>query len=351
MKSFLMGLGLAFFGLTAGAGELVIERVIGSEYPGAYKHPASITELDNGDLFLAYYGGGGEYEDDSKVMAMRKAQGADAWTEPVVIADTPFLGEGNPVVWQAPDGLLWLFYVQRYGDTWSESRIKAKISEDAGATWSDSLMLTFERGTMARGRPIVRHDGKYLLPIYVETGADREHVGADTASSFLLHDPKTRSWTRLGDIRSKTGNLQAEPVEVAPNHIIAYCRRGGGYEPVDDGWLVRAESKDGGVTWSKGKNSAFKNPNAAVSFIKLQSGSLLLVYNDNMNDRTPLTVSLSEDNDATWPYTRNIGTGENTFAYPMAIQAKDGTIHVVYTTDDRKTVMLAHFDEAWVRGE
>lgn len=333
------------------AGELTIERVIGAEYPGAYKHPASLTELDNGDLLLSYYGGGGEYEDDSKVMAMRKAKGGDAWTEPAVIADTPFLGEGNPIIWQAPDGLVWLFYVQRYGDTWSESRIKAKVSNDGAKTWSDSIMLTFDAGTMARGLPIVRHDGKYLLPIYVETGGDREKVGADTASSFLLHDPETRSWTRLGDIRSKTGNLQAEAVEVAPDHVIAYCRRGGDYEPTEDGWIVRAESKDGGATWSKGKNSGFRNPNAAISFIKLQSGNLLLVYNDNMNERTPLTAALSEDQDKTYPHSRNIGTGDNTFAYPMAIQGKDGTIHVVYTTDERQTVMVASFDEAWVKGE
>ena len=41
---------------------------------------------------------------------------------------------------------------------------------------------------------------------------------------------------------------------------------------------------------------------------------------------------------------------KNTYAYPMAIQAKDGTIHVVYTTDVRKTVMLASFQEDAILG-
>ena len=42
-------------------------RVFGSEHPGIYKHPASITELANGDLYIAYYGGAGEYSAETAV--------------------------------------------------------------------------------------------------------------------------------------------------------------------------------------------------------------------------------------------------------------------------------------------
>ena len=48
-----------------GNNSVVIEKVFGTELPCPYKHPASITELANGDLFLAYYGGAGEYEQDT----------------------------------------------------------------------------------------------------------------------------------------------------------------------------------------------------------------------------------------------------------------------------------------------
>ena len=41
------------------------------------------------------------------------------------------------VVWQAPDGLVWLFYVVRYGDTWSTSRVQFKVSRDHAETWSE----------------------------------------------------------------------------------------------------------------------------------------------------------------------------------------------------------------------
>ena len=58
------------------AGELRIERVFGPEVPtGPYKHPACMTELSNGDLYLVYYGGKGEYAVDTAVFGSRLKKG------------------------------------------------------------------------------------------------------------------------------------------------------------------------------------------------------------------------------------------------------------------------------------
>lgn len=329
--------------------DIVHTKVIGTEFPGQYKHPASITELSNGDLYVAYYGGDGEYE-DSKVWAMRRRAGEEYWTTPEIIADTPFRGEGNPVVWEAPDGVLWLFYVQRYGDTWSDSRIKAKLSKDSGDTWSDSFMVSLEKGMMVRSRPIVLNNGDYLLGVYHETGHDREKVGNDTTSLFLRFDPETKEWSWSNKIYSRQGNLQPTPVQITDEYLVTYNRRGGGYGPTQDGYLVRSESRDGGYTWTPGKDSDFPNPNSATDFIKLKNGHLMLVYNDSMNERTPLTVAISTDGDETYPHRRHIGEGNNTFAYPVALQTRDGKLHVLYTTNDRTQIMLATFDEEAILG-
>src|SRR5687767_14236007 len=130
--------------VTFGAGEIDLRQIFGPDQPGKYKHPAAITELADGTLYLAYYGGSGEYATDTAVYASRLNAGSGQWTPPVVIADTPFVSEGNPVVWQAPDGIVWLFYVVRYGETWSTSRIQAKISRDGARSWSDPIILTFD---------------------------------------------------------------------------------------------------------------------------------------------------------------------------------------------------------------
>lgn len=333
----------------AAMGELVTTHVIGPEFPGEYKHPASITELDNGDLYVAYYGGGGEYEDDSMVWGMRLPKGSDEWTTPEVIANTPFYSEGNPVVWQEPGGPVWLFYVQRYGDTWSDSRIKGKISNDHAETWSDNFVVSYELGTMVQGRPEPLPRGGFLLPVYHETGHDRDEVGSDTCSFFLRWNPEEKTFTETQRIYSRMGNLQILTGATRNGKMVAYARRGGGYDPIDDGWVVRSESLDG-HTWTSGQDSEFPNPNAAISFISLQSGNLLLIYNHSMSSRTPLVAALSEDDDKTYPHRRIVGAGDNTFAYPYIIQQKDGTIRLIYTTNHRTTIKMVTFTEDAIIG-
>lgn len=337
--------------LTLGwSGELVTEKVFGPEVKtGPYKHPASITELSNGDLYLVYYGGADEYAVKTGVFGSRYEQATKKWSAPQLIASDPFRSVGNGVIWQAPDGVVWLFYVVRWGETWSTSRIQAKVSHDQAKTWSESFVVSEREGMMVRGRPILLASGEYLLPAYHETGRDTENVGPDSTSWFLRWDVKKRQWVESGQVRSKKGNIQPAAVEITPGHLIAYCRRGGGYGPVKDGYVIRAESQDGGKTWAEGKDSQFPNPNAAVDFIKLQSGKLFLVYNNSMEDRTPLTVALSADKDRTWPWKRDVGTGKDGFAYPVAIQTKDGKIHLVYTTKGRTVIVHAVLDEGWIQ--
>ena len=328
------------------APEIRVEKIFGPETPtGQYKHPSSVTELTNGDLYLAYYGGEGEYAQATTVFGARLAKGTERWTEPVPIARNPFYSMGNPVVWQAPDRRVWLFFVVRPGATWSTSRIMAKISDDEARSWSDPFVVSWEAGIMVRARPIVLDSGEYLLPVYHETGADTELVPPDTTSLFLRFDPKTRAWTESSRIRSRLGNLQPAVVQLSATHLLAVCRRGGDYEPGNDGGVVRSESRDAGRTWSAGVETDFPNPNAAVDLIKLHNGHLLFVFNDSMSERTPLTAAISTDQGRTFPHRKNLAEGPGDFAYPTAIQTKDGKIHVTFTSDGRTVIRRAIFEE------
>lgn len=344
---------LVFFPAAANkerATDVAVERIFGPELPGKYKHPASITELANGDLLLAYFGGSGEYEPDTRVHLARRVRGSDRWSEPVVLSEHPKVPEGNPVVWQAPDGVVWLFNVARFGPTWCSSRIQARTSTDGGVTWSEPELLTEEIGTLVRGKPIVLADGAYLLPAYKETGDDPEFTASDTSSFFLRFDPASKTWTQSNRIRSRVGNLQAAPAILEGDHLLCFCRRGGGYDGRPDGRIVRSESMDGGKTWSPGVDTEFPNPNAAVDFHRLNSGHFLLVYNDSTSERSPLTVAISTDGAKTFPHRRDIAGGKDDFAYPFVIQGADGKIHIVYTSNGRSTIYRATFDEDAILG-
>jgi predicted neuraminidase len=302
--------------------------------------------LDNGDLLLAYYGGDGEYARATTVFGARLRFGSNAWSEPAPLASNPFHSMGNPVVWQAPDGVVWLFFVVRPGATWSTSRIAAKISRDRGLTWSDAFIVSWEAGMMIRSRPILLSDGAYLLPVYHETGHDPDRTAPDTCSLFLRYDTQRREWTESNRVFSRLGNLQAAAVELAPGRLLALCRRGGDYEPGDDGNVVRTESSDGGKTWTPGEETDFPNPNAAVELIKLRNGHLLFIYNNSHTERTPLAAAVSMNQGRTWPHRRNLAEGPGSFSYPTAIQTKDGRIHVTYTSDERTVIRRAVFHES-----
>jgi predicted neuraminidase len=329
--------------------ELAIEPVFGPADPGGrYKHPAAIEELANGDLYIVFYGGQGEYEGDTAVYGSRLAKGATKWTPPQPIADTPGRSDGNGVIWQQPGGPLWLFYVVRYGDTWSDSVIKYKVSSDQGETWSDSDLLTFERGMMVRSQPIELPDGDILLPIYHETGNDTEVVGAESSSLFARYDNETKSWSFTDKIHSRLGNIQPSVVALDDNRLLAFCRRGGGYGPLADGYIVRTESHDGGRTWTPGADTEYPNPNAAIDLIKLANGHLALIYNDSFEgERMPLTMRISTDGGKTWPTARElVNKPGDDAAYPYIIQTANGKIHGVYTSQERSVVNHFILDEA-----
>jgi hypothetical protein len=65
-----------------------------------------------------------------------------------------------------------------------------------------------------------------------------------------------------------------------------------------------------------------------------------------MSERTPLAAAISEDNGKTYPHRRNIVTGEGgDYAYPYAIQTRDGSIHLIFTSEGRTVINHAVFDE------
>ena len=77
----------------------------------------------------------------------------------------------------------------------------------------------------------------------------------------------------------------------------------------------------------------------------LANGHVLLVYNDSMSRRPPLTAAISTDNDRTYAHRRHLMTGPGPFAYPVAIQTSDGKIHVIFTSHSRTVINHAVFEE------
>ena len=73
-----------------------------------------------------------------------------------------------------------------------------------------------------------------------------------------------------------------------------------------------------------------------------------MIYNNSFTNRTPLNAALSIDGGKTFSHRRDIRAGPGDFAYPYAIQARDGRIHLVFTDEERTVIRRAVFDERWL---
>jgi predicted neuraminidase len=184
---------------------------------------------------------------------------------------------------------------------------------------------------MFRSRPLVLSQ-RIILPVYDENTWE---------SRMLISDDDGRSWRLTDPIVSPEGNIHACLVQLADARLLAYLRTGG-----QGGFIWRAESSDQGETWSTPTPTALPNPNSGIDLLRLQSGRLLLTFNNSRTLRTPLNLALAEE-DEHWGSIQTIEDGPGEFSYPTLAQTDDGQIHMVYTYQ-REHIQHACFTEAWL---
>src|ERR1051325_2708910 len=85
-----------------------------------HNHAPGIVECKNGDLLVSWYRGSGERSaDDVAVFGARKRKGAEHWSEPFVMAETPGFPDCNTAMMIDARGRLWLFWPVILANSWS----------------------------------------------------------------------------------------------------------------------------------------------------------------------------------------------------------------------------------------
>jgi len=109
-----------------------------------------------------------------------------------------------------------------------------------------------------------------------------------------------------------------------------------------------------GLNWPYPKKSNLPNPNAAITGLSINGGKLLLlVFNNDAEERDHLSLAKSENDGTTWQviHTFDKSSGaegkKEGFSYPSLIQAKNGDFHLFYTWN-QSDIKHAHFNQAWL---
>ncbi|MEZ6131612.1 MAG: exo-alpha-sialidase [Planctomycetaceae bacterium] len=191
-------------------------------------------------------------------------------------------------------------------------------------------------GWQPRCKPTVLKSGRILLPLYSDTYS---------ISIMAYSDDDGKTWLTSKPLIG-FGNIQPAVLEKKDGTLVAYMRENGPRQ------CIRVcESKDAGITWGDVRNSELPNPGSGLDGIRLQNGNWLLVYNDTVEGRHSLAVSVSDDEGQSWKWTRHLEQQKSgKYHYPAVIQGRDGTIHVVYSyfVDGGKSMKHVAINEAWI---
>ncbi len=386
MSSLVLSISLvpaSLLALTAGGDELEA-RLIFPLQP-QHTHSASLVELPNGDLLACWFQGSGERKaNDVVIRGARLRRGADAWSEPFELADTPNLPDCNPILFLDAQDRLHLMWIAVIANRWEHSLLRYCVSEDyegdGPPRWNRGDVLILEPGDgfravmeerfkelgvsedlwaeyalpytrqliaaaedpikrqlgwMTRIRPITLESGRMVLPLYSD---------GFNAGLVALSDDGGASWGPGGAIIG-LGPIQPSITQRSDGALVAFCRQSG--HP--DRAILRAMSFDEGETWTPAVPTDLPNPDASVQTLALADGRWLLVYNDTREGRASLAAALSDDEGETWGPPRPLERGDASYSYATAIQTRDGRVHVVYSvhTSDGKAIKHASFPPDW----
>ena len=361
-----------------------------------FTHAATLTTLSDGSMMAAWFGGSREGARDVKIYGARFNPVTQEWGENLVLAERDQTEQavdrmirklGNPVLGQAPDGRLWLFYVSVSVGGWAGSAINYMVSDDLGANWSTPKRLVtspfFNVSTLVRGNPVFHADGSIGLPVYHESmGKFPEYLRLDRDGRIL---DKAR-------IDHGRRTLQPDVVALSPTQAIAVLRYAG--DPPNR--MMISESNASGMQWSEPLVTEIANPNSGLAAIRFDEDEILLALNDLEKGRHRLSLFLADNNLRHWRrvkvveqspsdgdhlptdlFRQHISAGflesdddshtnrlndflggldkrmceeegcEFKYDYPYLTQSNDGRFHLIYTWN-KSMIKHVTFNRAWL---
>ncbi len=318
-------------------------------------HASTAYAHGHGGLTAFWYGGTREGARDVAIYQSRLDD--EHWGKPRVVVNRRQTKSdlnrhirklGNPIVYQHPDGRLWLFFVTVSVGGWAGSSISLMESSDDGQSWSRARRLVtspfFNLSTLVKGSAFRYADGTIGLPVYHEfLGKFGELLRLDTDGRILAK-------TRFTDGRRA---LQPEIAIIDSQNAVGLLR----YAGAAPRRVLHMVSNDAGRTWSEPQKIHLSNPDSALDLLALRDNRLIAVLNDVEQARERLILAVSDNLGRDWRTVKVLEhqRDENDinryqFSYPWLLRSATGDFHVLYTWNKSKIKHL-EFNQSWLDRE
>ena len=364
-------------------------------------HSSNLMPLANGDILCVWFSGTQEGIADISIYLSRLKKDDSEWSLPVKVSDDETKSEQNPILFPAPDGVLWLLWTAQKSGNQDTAQVRYRKSFDDGYTWGLVETLFDTPGTFVRQPFVVLNNGDWLIPVfYCKTARRQKWVGDNDYSAVKITANQGKSWTEYA-VPNSIGCVHMNVEILSDGTLLALYRS----RWADSIYMSR--SMDNGRTWLNPEPTSLPNNNSSIQFTKLNNGHLALVFNNRNADtntlrreslydeiedddadetlfskiiepvqkelgertafwgtpRAPLTVAISEDEGKTWLYMRDLEIGDGycltnnskeqlnrEYSYPSIKQTPDDLIHISYTYF-RQYIKYVQITEEWVKGK
>lgn len=279
-------------------------------------HASTVVEPEPGKLLAAWFGGSREGAKDVQIWG--SSFDGKKWTEPAVLGTEPGQPCWNPVLFKTAKGPLHLWYkVGPSPETWTGF---VRTSADNGKTWSEPGMMPASFWGPVRAKPIQLGNGTILAGTSVES-----HRNWTPFVDRSADGGKTWARSNAFPVPEKFGQIQPALFEGKDGKVVALMRSR------DPRVVCRAESKDGGVTFTPAEPTDLANPSTGVDVVKDADGSVLMICNPVPKGRTPLSLARSADDGKTWKKVTDLEAEPGEYSYPAMIRSAAGTLEITYT--------------------
>ncbi len=301
--------------------ELTQEFIFKEQAPTPSCHASTITELPDGSLLTAWFGGTRESADDVDIWSARKEK-EGTWSTPTMIARDAQHACWNPVLFQPEKGSLLLFY--KTGPKVKEWKGHIARSNNQGTDWKHDKVMKDGLFGAIKNKPVMLANGRIIAPSSDERNGWSIH--------FEISDNHGKTWRKVGPINAPDSAYVIQPsILIHPDGTLQAIARS------QNSRLAQTFSHDNGDSWSAVSFTDFPQNNSGLDAVTLHDGRFLLVCNPVGNNpgkhggpRSPLSVFLSADG-VRWSKLLDLETLPGEYSYPAVIQGADNAIHITYT--------------------